>query len=453
MAEKALYKKYAVKYEDYTSYQERGWQQQSPARVINYAGKGGTASYTFDPLTGTFSLAGGGSAINPSQGRTTEYKTTNLYYVVPIEKYVWEGPGSYQGDDGDTYTYRFTVYTNNSIPVASQRPVKGDYVEDVVLDKDSVEADTENEDGYWYEFVRNCYAPSAPPNLSVPNLVYSGKTISVSWSASSDEDGNLEGYLLERKTSGAYVQIYKGTDTSFADSVLEDWQTVQYRVCAYDADQLYSGYTESTERTVNHNHAPQISTSAESNLGLQTEGFTISYTVLDEDEDNVLTVTESIDGEKIRSYDTTNGQEQVLNLTGNQWITVLNGNHILTISAADNAGGLDERTFTFSKKEDTIQFALSTPLSSEEDTLTRAIGNLVGQIPVGSEVTIELCNNANDSSPVWEDATEECLEGIPYEFQNQTKTAEKWGFNIRVTIARGDQTGECYLQSVGGAFE
>ena len=50
--------------------------------------------------------------------------------------------------------------------------------------------------------VVNNNAPSAPPSIAVPNDVKGGSTLVISWTAASDSDGNLSGYILERSTDG-----------------------------------------------------------------------------------------------------------------------------------------------------------------------------------------------------------------------------------------------------------
>ena len=52
------------------------------------------------------------------------------------------------------------------------------------------------------ETVVNNNAPSAPPSIAVPNDVKGGSTLVISWTAASDSDGNLSGYILERSTDG-----------------------------------------------------------------------------------------------------------------------------------------------------------------------------------------------------------------------------------------------------------
>lgn len=126
--------------------------------------------------------------------------------------------------------------------------------------------------------VVNNNAPSAPPSIAVPNDVKGGSTLVISWTAASDSDGNLSGYILERSTDGGstYTQVYKGNALTYTDTITKGWATVMYRVKAYDSYNAQSGYTTSTKRTVDNNTAPTITTSSAASLGTKSSGFTIS---------------------------------------------------------------------------------------------------------------------------------------------------------------------------------
>ena len=121
--------------------------------------------------------------------------------------------------------------------------------------------DTEGLESGWRTSSRvtvvNNNAPSAPPSIAVPKDVKGGSTLVISWTAASDSDGNLSGYILERSTDGgsAYTQVYKGNALTYTDTITNGWSTVMYRVKAYDTEGLESGYTTSAIRTVRYNVA------------------------------------------------------------------------------------------------------------------------------------------------------------------------------------------------------
>lgn len=66
-----------------------------------------------------------------------------------------------------------------------------------------------------------------------------------------------------------------------------------------------------------------------------------------------------------------------------------------------------------------------------------------------SVLKVEVTNNGFDESPTWEDAYESISKGVPYVFNNTTKTAEKWGLNTRITIKARDTIGPIEIQSLG----
>lgn len=126
-------------------------------------------------------------------------------------------------------------------------------------------------------------APSAPGSISVPTQILSGQSVAVTWGISTDEDGSVSGYILERKTNdGSWTQVYKGINRAYTDTASANWQSVAYRVKAYDNAGADSAYTTSPVRAVTHNTPPAIS-GANTNLGEKTGAFSQAYTVTDQD--------------------------------------------------------------------------------------------------------------------------------------------------------------------------
>ena len=162
--------------------------------------------------------------------------------------------------------------------------------------------------------VFNNHAPDAPASITVPAEVLGGNPLTVTWSAASDPDDNLTGYELERQIDGGeWAQVYKGENTSYTDNITRGWNSVNYRVRSYDAHNATSGYTTGTAQPVNNNRAPTVScgTASGSDLGTKGAGFSITYSVSDEDGDAV-TVTEAIDGVELRSFSAASGGRNTL---------------------------------------------------------------------------------------------------------------------------------------------
>lgn len=301
--------------------------------------------------------------------------------------------------------------------------------------------------------VINNTAPSAPPSISVPTEVKGGSTLQITWSASSDTEGNVSGYVLERKVDeGEWTQVLKDNVLSFTDTITKGWGTVAYRVKAYDAYNAESAWTTSQTRTVNNNTAPTITCDYEDNqnLGTKTSGFTVSYSVNDEDAADSVTVTEKMDGVVKRTFTATKSQHNSFAVTGEYFMKLLNGNHTMVIEASDGKE-TTTLTLTFAKKVVKAVITLETPMDADAKISICAI-TVTGHIPTDADYTVEVTNNAKDDSPVWEDCTQECKNGNNYLFQNET-AANGFAFNFRVTAERGDSDEGGYITSIQGGFQ
>ena len=300
--------------------------------------------------------------------------------------------------------------------------------------------------------VVNNNAPSAPPSIAVPNDVKGGSTLVISWTAASDSDGNLSGYILERSTDGgsAYTQVYKGNALTYTDTITKGWSTVMYRVKAYDSYDAQSGYTTSTKRTVDNNTAPTITTSSAANLGTKSSGFTISYSVDDEDAVDTLTVTEKLDGTTKRTYTATRKTTNSFAVTGEYFQKITNGSHTMTVTVTDGKATVT-KTFTFAKVVTAASITLAQPMEADAQITLCAI-TVGGLIPADAVFKVEVTNNGKDSSPVWEDATTEARNGRNHLFTNQT-AANGFAFNFRVTAERGASGESGYIASIQGGFQ
>ena len=300
--------------------------------------------------------------------------------------------------------------------------------------------------------VVNNNAPSAPPSIAVPNDVKGGSTLVISWTAASDSDGNLSGYILERSTDGgsAYTQVYKGNALTYTDTITKGWSTVMYRVKAYDSYNAQSGYTTSTKRTVDNNTAPTITTSSAANLGTKSSGFAISYSVDDEDAGDTLTVTEKLDGTTKRTYTATRKTTNSFAVTGEYFQKITNGSHTLTVTVTDGKATVT-KTFAFTKAVTAASITLAQPMEADAQITLCAI-TVGGLIPADAVFKVEVTNNGKDSSPVWEDATTEARNGRNHLFTNQT-AANGFAFNFRVTAERGASGESGYIASIQGGFQ
>ena len=300
--------------------------------------------------------------------------------------------------------------------------------------------------------VVNNNAPSAPPSIAVPNDVKGGSTLVISWTAASDSDGNLSGYILERSTNGSstYTQVYKGNALTYTDTITKGWATVMYRVKAYDSYNAQSGYTTSTKRTVDNNTAPTITTSSAASLGTKSSGFTVSYSVDDEDAVDTLTVTEKLDGTTKRTYTATRKATNSFAVTGEYFQKITNGSHTLTVTVTDGKATVT-KTFTFTKAVTAASITLAQPMEADAQITLCAI-TVGGLIPAGAVFKVEVTNNGKDSSPVWEDITTKSRDGRNHLFANQT-AVNGFAFNFRITAERGVSGEGGYIASIQGGFQ
>lgn len=299
--------------------------------------------------------------------------------------------------------------------------------------------------------VFNNTAPNAPGSLTIPNEVLGGGSLTVAWEAASDPDGNLTGYELERQTDGGdWAQVYRGPDTSYTDAVTRGWNSVNYRVRSYDAYDAVSGYTTGTARAVNNNRAPVITCGADSGTGLGTksEGFTVAYSASDADGDAV-TVTEAIDGVVLRSF-LLDGVSAAVDVTGDTFFKLLNGEHVLTITANDGKAEAVHK-LTFTKLVTRATITLTEPMEADGQ-LTICVLSVSGSIPADAQYSVKVTNNAKDDEPMWEDCTTEVRNGGNHIFANKT-AANGFAYNFKVEVERGPSGQGGYINSVQGGFQ
>jgi 3D (Asp-Asp-Asp) domain-containing protein len=347
--------------------------------------------------------------------------------------------------DGRCYNTNGYMTQTHVNTVAGIRPVTN-------ISSSVMASDTTDNDGC-YTLVWNS-APNKPSTISVPTI-YGGKANTISWSKTTDPDGDTLTYQLECSLSGgSYTQLYKGTALSYAHLVPFGTTNVTYRVRAVDPSSEGSAYTISSTITVINNYAPVIlnanGEAKDVNLGVKSDGFTGTYKITDAN-NNSVTVTESIDGVQVRSLVATLGATITYGITGDTWLTLPNGSHTLTIRATD---GMDSsvRNITFTKLVNSFTIENSTPLQST-NMPTRIMMVVTRVIPSSATFKVEVCNNGYDSTPTWEDATAAVLSGLVHVFTNTTKTASNWGVKYRITVNRNGAAGACYVSSIGGNFE
>ena len=157
----------------------------------------------------------------------------------------------------------------------------------------------------------------------------------MTWTASTDADGNLEGATSWSAswTAQAHYCISKGAALSYQDDIPKGEHTsVVYRVRAYELFAAYSSYTTSPSRTIDNNTAPVIACDLSGDLGEKSEGFTIPYTVSDAQRQEV-TVVERVGDLVKRTYKATLDEQATFEITGEYFERILNGAQTVQIVA------------------------------------------------------------------------------------------------------------------------
>ena len=165
-----------------------------------------------------------------------------------------------------------------------------------------------------------------------------------------------------------------------------------------------------------------------------------------------MTVKEYLDNVLQRTYTATLNQAVNFQaVTAANFQKVLNGTHTLKVVANDGKEDSAAHTVTFTKKVTKATVTLATALSAD-DAITVMIMNIVGSLPSDAALEVLVTNNANDTSPVWEDATADVKAGTNHVFTNQT-AANGFAFNFKLSVERGSSDTGGYISNIGGAFE
>lgn len=319
----------------------------------------------------------------------------------------------------------------------------------------NVSGDLEVEkEGDVYKFKWN-EEPSKPEFLNLLEKVISRTETDISWSKSTDPEGDPISYKLERSLDGGgFVERYKGSFTRYKD-IIEDkgHKTVVYRVTAIDSYGNLSESLTSASIPVSDNTIPSIET-ASADLGKITAPYSVSYKVVDPDEGQTWTVTESLDGKVLKTFDAKVGTSYTSKLSAGDWQKVLNGKHILKIEVVDSDGGKSAKEITFEKDVRKLDFMLDKKgLQGIDKMPERAILSMSASIPSGASIKIEITNNALDDKPVWQDCTAQVLGNEKIFFVNKAKTATQWAVNVRVSADKKTATEVLSVSSIGGFYD
>lgn len=260
-----------------------------------------------------------------------------------------------------------------------------------------------------------------------------------------DADG--EAFAGSISLDGTQLQTFTGTGSLTINlSLVSQWAALSLsnHTLTITATDINMGTV--TETYTFTKVAPAVYLSGEdADLGRLYEVPEIEYWIT-ESEDPVAWIKEAIDGVVTKTIiGPTVGQHYYFDLSS--WDDLAIDDHALTITAQNVNGGQGIRTYSFEKLYNHLTF-----LTDADETDAAAESILLNIAYVGAGLQVEVCNNAFDDNPTWEDMTEEALAHRSYEFTNTTKTGSKWGIQFRITITKSPAIKDVQCSAVSYAY-
>lgn len=200
-----------------------------------------------------------------------------------------------------------------------------------------------------------------------------------------------------------------------------------------------------------NNLAPTISGN-DKHMGVIKDKFEYVFSISDVEKDTIYYSTYLDNKLLSKQTEAVDGKKYATVIEGMDMIKLEPGKHTFKIVAVDAQGSKSERIITFSRDVQTLIMMLKEPFAT--DVQSKKVLVAPGwDVAKGAECRVEVCNNGFDTNPTWEDATAMTELNKAYVFQNDRKTATKWGVNIRLMIERKAAKTNSYITGIGGAFE
>lgn len=226
---------------------------------------------------------------------------------------------------------------------------------------------------------------------------------------------------------------------------LHSQNTIEIRVDDGKGGISYRRYT--FRRT---NSAPVIS-GDDQELGEKTQPFSVSFSATDQEndamsaklyfDDKLLKTYETLPSEEVQTYEISKLDFVQLNSTEP---------HKIRIEVRDKNAATSIRNLTFTRRVRRLRYQLT----KETDQMAKQI--IISPtwfIAEGAVAKVEVCNNALDEHPTWENATEQVKEERQFNFTNQTKTAAHWAVGVQITIEKAAATQTSWLAGFGGGYK
>ncbi|EGY78999.1 hypothetical protein [Peptoniphilus indolicus] len=199
------------------------------------------------------------------------------------------------------------------------------------------------------------------------------------------------------------------------------------------------------------NFAPVISGS-DLDLGNRDTEISYKYSITDQENDEVNVKVYLDNKLVVKEFKATNKKQYTYEVKGFEFLKIPYGKRTIKIVATDSNGLSSQRIVSFTRTAKKLVMQLKEPRIT--DVLAKKVLVIPGWfVAPGAISKVEVCNNAFDYSPTWEDATVVTNEGRAFNFVNKRASSSKFGVNIRLTIEKGKAVQRSYITTIGGSVE
>ena len=270
-------------------------------------------------------------------------------------------------------------------------------------------------------------------------------------------DPNHDAVMVTASLNGQVLKQIQNADQGKLLQVTIDQETIndlpinEQNIITLKADDGRGGVNNVRIRFVRTNMAPIIS-GTNTDLGDLIDKLTYTYSATDVDGD-AISGQAFLDSVPLTGLEQLkDGEQKVITIDGKKWFRVAPGQHKLKINVEDDKGSKSNRQVTFTRRVDKCGIEMAEPISTDAQANSIVV-IIQWNLANGAVGKVEACNNAYDTNPTWEDITDFAINSRKYDFKNKTKTASKWGVNVRAIVTRDQAKDFSYIFGFGGSIE
>lgn len=308
----------------------------------------------------------------------------------------------------------------------------------------------------------NAKNPNSAPTISGVDTDLGEKNVAFGVSYNINDGDTSDSLTIIERLNGVPIQTKNNapTNTNFTINITKEMlntlklnskNTIVVSVTDGKATSYRNFYFTKT------NVPPTISANT-TNLGTfnQTPP-SIVFDVNDAEGDSNMSIKVKLDNIDIENMKNVTNGNKTYTIPMNLWLKTPNGNHVVKVIIEDSIGGANSLDFTFIKLETIIQSDGLTNIIPT-DALAKKImliALMEGETNIDlANSYINVCNNAYDANPAWENALTQVLTGEPYLFKNKTKVNQKAGINLKFKLVKkANVSSGIQMFGLGGAFE